>query len=173
MATQDPTTNYGWDLPTVGGDTGAWGTKLNSIIGDDATGIDAVIGDIEERLTDVEEAVGTGAESNTIKVGGGGFFTTLAGLVFLNIGGTTNSTGHITFSLADSGFHVENLMSTTNGVVTSHCKRASDGVHVYAEWSSTATGNNTVTLRFRYRDGAVVASNTVVGFVGLAFVPAE
>jgi hypothetical protein len=43
MATQDPTTNYSWALPDVGGDTGAWGTMLNAIIGDDATGIDAVV----------------------------------------------------------------------------------------------------------------------------------
>jgi hypothetical protein len=43
MATQDPTTNYNWDLPTVGGDAGSWGTALNSIIGDDSTGIDTVV----------------------------------------------------------------------------------------------------------------------------------
>jgi hypothetical protein len=43
MATQDPTTNYNWNLPTVGGDAGSWGTALNSIIGDDATGIDTVV----------------------------------------------------------------------------------------------------------------------------------
>jgi len=41
MATQDPTANYGWDLPTVGGSSGSWGTMLNTIIGDDSTGIDA------------------------------------------------------------------------------------------------------------------------------------
>ncbi len=40
MATQDPTTNYGWLLPDQGGDAGAWGTMLNAIIGDDAEGID-------------------------------------------------------------------------------------------------------------------------------------
>lgn len=43
MATQDPTTNYSWDLPTVDGSDGTWGTELNSIIGDDSTGIDAVV----------------------------------------------------------------------------------------------------------------------------------
>jgi hypothetical protein len=40
MATQDPTANYGWDLPDVGGDSGAWGAILNSLIGDDADSID-------------------------------------------------------------------------------------------------------------------------------------
>lgn len=43
MATQDPTTNYSWDLPFPGGDTNVWGTMLNTILGDDSTGIDAVI----------------------------------------------------------------------------------------------------------------------------------
>lgn len=27
----DPTTNYGWDLPNVGGDVGAWGTVANVV----------------------------------------------------------------------------------------------------------------------------------------------
>jgi hypothetical protein len=40
MTTQDPTANYAWDLPNVAGDSGAWGTLLNTIIGDDVTGID-------------------------------------------------------------------------------------------------------------------------------------
>lgn len=28
------TTNFGWDKPTVGGDSGAWGTKLNTLADD-------------------------------------------------------------------------------------------------------------------------------------------
>ena len=43
MAVNDPTTNYAWDLPLSGGDSGAWGTLLNAILGDDSTGIDAVL----------------------------------------------------------------------------------------------------------------------------------
>jgi len=50
MATQDPTTNYTWNLPATS-DTG-WGTTLNSIIGDDATGIDAVV----KSVSDVADA---------------------------------------------------------------------------------------------------------------------
>jgi hypothetical protein len=47
MATQDPTTNFSWDLPNVSGDTGNWGTLLNTILGDDATGIDKVLFDVQ------------------------------------------------------------------------------------------------------------------------------
>lgn len=43
MAVQDPTTNYTWELPNNGGDSGAWGNQLRTLIGDDATGIDAVV----------------------------------------------------------------------------------------------------------------------------------
>lgn len=43
MATNDPTTNYNWNLPDVSGDSGAWGTALNVIFGEDVTGIDAVV----------------------------------------------------------------------------------------------------------------------------------
>jgi hypothetical protein len=41
MATQDPTTNFGWNLPDVNADAGNWGALLNAILGDDSTGIDA------------------------------------------------------------------------------------------------------------------------------------
>lgn len=34
MTVQDPTTNYGWDLPLDGGSTDTWGTELNEAIGE-------------------------------------------------------------------------------------------------------------------------------------------
>jgi hypothetical protein len=43
MATQNPTVNYAWALPVVGGSADAWGTILNTLLGDDVIGIDAVI----------------------------------------------------------------------------------------------------------------------------------
>lgn len=52
MATQDPTTNYAWDLPNDQGDDGAWGARLRSILGDDATGIDAIL----QSVSDVADA---------------------------------------------------------------------------------------------------------------------
>ena len=47
MATQDPSVNFSWDLPNVSGDTGNWGALLNTILGDDATGIDKVLFDVQ------------------------------------------------------------------------------------------------------------------------------
>lgn len=52
MAVQDPTDNYNWSLPDVGGDVGAWGAMLRTIIGDDATGIDALL----QAISDVADA---------------------------------------------------------------------------------------------------------------------
>ena len=52
MATNDPTTNYSWALPDQGSDAGSWGTMLNTIIGDDVTGLDAVI----KAISDVADA---------------------------------------------------------------------------------------------------------------------
>ncbi len=55
------TVNYGWDLPSVGGDIGAWGGILNSVFGEDSAvaplilGIDGVIAAIQADL-DLSEA---------------------------------------------------------------------------------------------------------------------
>lgn len=43
MAVNDPTTNYGYDLPNTGGDSGVWGTRLREILGDSVTGLDAIV----------------------------------------------------------------------------------------------------------------------------------
>lgn len=39
----DPTTNFGWDVPNVGGDAGAWGAKLNMVLDD----IDSDLNDVK------------------------------------------------------------------------------------------------------------------------------
>jgi hypothetical protein len=48
MATNDPSTNYTWDLPNVSGDTGSWGALLNDILSKDVTGIDAILFAVSE-----------------------------------------------------------------------------------------------------------------------------
>lgn len=52
MAYDDPTANYGWNLPDEDGDTNDWGRLLNEIFGNDSTGIDAVL----QAVSDVADA---------------------------------------------------------------------------------------------------------------------
>ena len=51
MAVNNPTTNFGWVMPTEGGSSGTWDTLLNSLMGGDSgeaiSGIDEVVGDIK------------------------------------------------------------------------------------------------------------------------------
>lgn len=39
----DPSTNFGWNLPDVGGDSGNWGTLLNAILANGTDNIDEVL----------------------------------------------------------------------------------------------------------------------------------
>lgn len=62
MAVQNPTTNYGWALPAIGGDIGTWGGKLNRVFGDDGTesfalGIDGVIGGLQTEVNTLQTEV--------------------------------------------------------------------------------------------------------------------
>jgi len=65
MAVQDPTTNYKWALPDIGGNIGSWGTLLNLIFGnigttsdeEDPMGIDGVIGELQEQVNTLETEV--------------------------------------------------------------------------------------------------------------------
>jgi hypothetical protein len=66
----DPTTNYGWDVPTVGGDVGAWGTILNTVFDDIDTDLKAAEDKADEantfnlagtRTIMAADGVGTGA----------------------------------------------------------------------------------------------------------------
>lgn len=62
MAVQDPTTNYKWALPDIGGNIGSWGTLLNLVFGNEGTiadvtdpmGIDGVIGQLQLDLDAAE-----------------------------------------------------------------------------------------------------------------------
>ena len=69
MATQDPTTNYSWDLPFVTGDTNVWGTMLNAILGDDSTGIDSVIKTVSD-VADAAMPLAGGTFSGNVEFGG-------------------------------------------------------------------------------------------------------
>src|SRR5690606_27975677 len=91
MATQNPTSNYNWTLPTVGGSADAWGTILNAIIGDDATGIDAVV-----------KAVSDVANAALPKAGG-----TVTGTVTFDVAPETDAISEAT---AGAGVTVDGLL---------------------------------------------------------------
>lgn len=55
----DPTTNYGWDVPTIGGSSGAWGTILNTLFDD----IDADLKTVQDMA---KMLIGTLATSGTV-----------------------------------------------------------------------------------------------------------
>ena len=84
MTVQDPTTNYAYNLPNDLADDGAWGAMLRTIIGDDVTGIDAIM----KAISDVANAA-------LPKAGG-----TMTGLLYLltekftivNLGNITGAT---------------------------------------------------------------------------------
>lgn len=48
----DPSTNYGWDLPDVAGDSGNWGTLLNDILANGTNDIDSTL----KAVSDVADA---------------------------------------------------------------------------------------------------------------------
>lgn len=80
MATQDPTTNYSWDLPTIDGSTNTWGEELNAIIGDDVTGIDAVV----KAVSDVADAAlpkAGGSMTGVLTLASGGVIREVAELI--------------------------------------------------------------------------------------------
>jgi len=91
MATQNPTSNYNWTLPTVGGSADAWGTILNAIIGDDVTGIDAVV-----------KAVSDVANAALPKAGG-----TVTGTVTFDVAPETDAISEAT---AGAGVTVDGLL---------------------------------------------------------------
>lgn len=56
MAVNDPTTNYGWDLPVDGGSTNTWGTLLNEMV---AEAIGAVIESMDTVIKAVDDDIAT------------------------------------------------------------------------------------------------------------------
>src|SRR3989304_8473350 len=99
------TPNYGWVLPTVGGDAGAWGTKLNTVLDntDAPVGVDQAV----KAVSNVANAA--------LPITGG----TLTGEIELKTEryGTSdkgNMSGAVTLDLADADF----FFGTKTGVIT-------------------------------------------------------
>lgn len=132
MATQDPTTNYSWNLPDVGGDSGAWGAALNAILGDDSTGIDAVL-----------KAVSDVANAALAKAGG-----TMTGNVKIftetyTVSAEGSVSGAVVLDAATANF----FHMTTTGNITSltFSNEPATGTLYAALVQITAGGSHTVT----------------------------
>lgn len=130
MTVQDPTTNYAWALPDSGGDAGNWGTLLNTIIGDDVTGIDAVVFAIRETADAALPVDGSGAMT--------GVLTTLTQTFTLSNMG--NLSGTETMDLAVANF----FYGTVTGATTFAFSNVPSGVAVFVVLEITNGGSQTV-----------------------------
>lgn len=59
MAVVNPSANYGWVMPTVGGDIGVWGGILNTVFGEDGAtggvkGVDQVVFELQGEVDQLE-----------------------------------------------------------------------------------------------------------------------
>jgi hypothetical protein len=125
MAVQDPSTNYSWNLPNDLADDGAWGAMLRTIIGDDSTGIDAII----KGVSDVANAAlprSGGSMTGEIDVLTerffGGNLGNMTGTVTMDLDAADcffgTATGTITFAFSNvpaSGDFVFVTLEITNG----------------------------------------------------------
>lgn len=108
----DPTSNFEWDVPAVGGDSGAWGTLLNAVFDDIDTDLKAVQ-DMAKMLIGALSTSGT----VTLDLTTNRYFTiTPAGTVtfaFSNVPAATEATGVI-IKIANSGGHTINWPASVN-----------------------------------------------------------
>lgn len=121
MATQDPSENYGWEIPNNAGDSGAWGTMLRALIGDDVTGIDAVV-----------KAVSDVADAALPKAGGsmtGEIDVLTERFLAVNLG---NMTGTITMDLDAGNFFYGTVTGNTT-FAFSNVPASGDAVFVTLE----------------------------------------
>jgi hypothetical protein len=151
---------------------------INSIIGDDEDGIDAVIGDIEDRLATVEASSGVGAlagvlgQAYDLEIGVGlSNADQIKSYLTIYLRATTNGSGVFTMDFDDfpDPYTVEDVygFATSPGFVD-RMGRSSDGVPVFLRITAFDSGNNTVTFVARFGDGALVASTAISGTVQFA-----
>ena len=162
MAVQDPTTNYNWNIPDVSGDIGTWGGILREIIGDDVTGIDAVL----KAVSDVANAalpLAGGTLTGEVKHKASRFTSvnlgaTLSGAVAMDLDagdyfyGTV--TGNPTFSFSNipaSGDVVFVMLEITN--LGAHTPTWPAGMQWTGGTEPTWTTSGTDIVTFVTRDG--------------------
>jgi hypothetical protein len=153
MAYVDPTTNYNWNLPDEGGDSGAWGGLLNEIFGNETTGIDAKLkavsdvadGAVQKDGTDstmtgvlttliVREKVEAIAASE-IDWNEGNYFTkTISGnttFTFANLPATLGDAQFITVRVINSGLYSVSWPATVNWHNGTTPTQTASGTDVY------------------------------------------
>jgi hypothetical protein len=104
MAVSDPSVNYSWDVPNHGGDVGAWGNMLRTIIADTVTGIDAIL-----------KAVSDVANAALARAGGtmtGALTMLTERLTAVNLGGALSGAVTVNMALANV-FHGTMTSSVT------------------------------------------------------------
>jgi len=136
MTTQDPSTNYSWNVPADAGDTGVWGAALNAIIADDVTGIDAIV----KAVSDAAVAAQATADAALPATGG----TMTGEITHLTSVDTLSPLGDITSS-QDLDLDVANAFTATvTGAVTIQATNVPTGLawfilHLTNGGSSTVT----------------------------------
>lgn len=166
----DPTTNYGWDLPNVAGDAGAWGGLVNTIL-DDIDGLlftadavadaalplagGAMTGHVDSLSSHITGAtVSGGSGTKTIDLAAANFYrvtTSLSGAVVFDI---TNIAGYS----ADSTDFVAVIIQMKNAGVASSISYEVDGVSESILWQDGAaptytTSGDDVLVFFTYNGG--------------------
>lgn len=176
MTIQNPTTNYSWVLPTVGGSTGAWGTLLNTIFGDDGTGsLDSILGDFEDRISTVETTLGsTPSEAVVVRhivdVSGvmsqpANFLTALC----VSFTGSTDANGYINIDLTDVASAGGPTLTDTDFLFWQWIGwRASDKVMLQCAFTDYGAGNS-IDMEVRFRDGALCKSTSISARIVLFF----
>jgi hypothetical protein len=109
----DPTTNYGWDVPTVGGSSGAWGTLLNAVFDEIDADLRAAENEAEAAQADADAATTT---ANAALPKAGGVMTGRVDLATATMDLISNAAANGTITLDIS--LAQYFALTTNGNMT-------------------------------------------------------
>jgi len=95
--------NYGWPIPTVGGDSGLWGGELNTMIAD-----------VDAQMFTVQGVANAALPANRVTGGTSGRLDTTTET--LQYGTNTTASGAITISLVTANYWVLTLTGNVTGI---------------------------------------------------------